>query len=152
MKSIDLSTVRFMRASDQKKVTVLINFTLLSTACQSTPSVTHKNKPDHHHFEATTKENSHFTKTYCKMPVNQTWRCIEKLPIPLYKYDWHFTWSHILFWSLTFKKADESNQTGSKNDDKENTEDKELIWWGLQETVASWPVKLKTVKIPNCYL
>lgn len=35
--------------------------------------------------------------------------------------------SHILFWSLTFKKVDESNQTGSKNDDKENPEDKELI-------------------------
>jgi len=50
---------------------VLINFTLLSTAYQSTPSVIHKNKPEYHHLEAT-KENGNFTKICWEMAVNQT--------------------------------------------------------------------------------
>lgn len=97
IKSIDLSTVKFESIRQEVGNSVLINFSLLSTAYQSTSPVTHKNKPDYHHFEATTKENGHFTKIYCEMAVNQTWRCTEKLLIPPYKYDWSFTWSHTYY-------------------------------------------------------
>lgn len=120
IKSIDLSAVRFIR--QEVGDTVLINFTLLSTIYQSTPSVTHKNKSNYHNLKAMTKQNSHFTEVYCEVPVNQTWHPKKLLDKCTDRADASFRGTYTTL--VTHIPVEESNQPVAIR----NIERTELIW------------------------